>query len=196
MMISIGEAAEIIGVSISTLRRWEKEEQFLPSIRTLGGYRRYSLIDIQKKIFAEKESLDTRKTVCYARVSSYDQKNDLKRQIKKLEKYCNKNNFEYTVIKDLGSGMNYKKRGLSKLIEMICKKRVKKLILTNKDRLLRFGSELLFSLCRLFNVEVVILNEVKNKTFEEELVGDVIEIMTVFTSKIYGKRSHLNKKVV
>lgn len=194
MLISIGEASSLIGVSVSTLRRWEKEGNFIPVSRTIGKHRRYSLSEIKKVFFNIDDSDSQRETLCYARVSSHDQKKDLETQVKKLSSYCKQEGVKYEVIKDLGSGMNYKKRGLRKLIEKICFKKVDRLILTNKDRLLRFGSELLFSLCHLFGTQIVVLNETKKKTFEEELVGDVIEIMTVFTSKVYGKRSHLNLK--
>lgn len=194
MLVSIGEASSLIGVSVSTLRRWEKEGNFFPISRTIGGHRRYSLEEIQKTFFDIENTDNQRENICYARVSSHDQKKDLATQVKRLTSYCEQENIDYDVIKDLGSGLNYNKRGLKKLVEKICARQVDKVILTNKDRLLRFGSELLFSLCQLFGTEVIILNETKKKSFEEELVGDVIEIMTVFTSKIYGKRSHLNKK--
>lgn len=108
--------------------------------------------------------------------------------------HCEAQGWEHEVISDLGSGINYKKKGLNKLITLICKNKVQRLVLTHRDRLLRFGSPLLFKLCEFFGAEVIILEEKSDKTFEQELVADVIEIMTVFTAKMHGKRSHRNKQ--
>jgi predicted site-specific integrase-resolvase len=129
-------------------------------------------------------------------VSTHEQKPDLERQTKVLEKYSTDNqliNIEY--INDIGSGLNYKKKGLNKLIKLILNNEVDKLIITHKDRLLRFGSDLLISIANQFNVETVILNN-ETKTFEQELSSDVLEIITVFSAKLYGSRSHKNKKLI
>jgi predicted site-specific integrase-resolvase len=196
MYVSIGQASQIIGVSISTLRRWEVEKSFIPDFRTKGGHRRYKLATIYSEIINEAEIKNTtRKTIAYSRVSSSDQKLDLLRQSKRLEKHCQLKCWDYELISDLGSGLNYKKKGLNKLINLICTNQVSRLVLTHKDRLLRFGSPLLFKLCGFFNTEVVILEESKELSFEQELVTDVIELMTVFTARMHGKRSHKNKKV-
>lgn len=197
MYLSIGQAAELLGISISTLRRWEKEGYFCASYRTKGGHRRYSLKEIQTELLETEPSdcvEEQRKTYGYSRVSSSDQKLDLKRQTKRLENYCKSRKWDFEIISDLGSGINYKKKGLNRLIKLICQGKVSRLVLTHKDRLLRFGSPLLFKLCEFNNCEVVILEKQLNKSFEQELVADVIEIMTVFTAKMYGKRSHRNRK--
>ena len=139
-----------------------------------------------------EKSEEKRISIGYARVSSHDQKEDLERQAKVLEKRCQEEN-DYEIIKDLGSGLNFKKKGLKKLIHLIINSRLDKIFITHKDRLLRFGSELIISIAKQFGTEVVILNQ-KVKTFEEELSGDVLEIITVFSAKMYGKRSHKNKE--
>ena len=193
MYLSIGETAKIVGISVSTLRRWEKEEKFIPCCRTLGGHRRYSLEKIKRDLLG-KISLITRKVVAYARVSSNDQKEDLKRQEQRLQQYCNEQGYSCELISDLGSGINYKKKGLNKLIKSICSREVSELVLTHKDRLLRFGSQLLFQLCKFFGTKVILLDDEKEQSFEQQLVTDVIEIMTVFTAKMYGKRAHKNKQ--
>lgn len=196
MFISIGEAAKVIGVAVSTMQRWEADGKFLPDFRTCGGHRRYSLSRIKSKFFNENSSHDspeTKKTYAYARVSSHDQKLDLKRQENRLAAYCQKQDWDFEVISDLGSGINYKKKGLNRLFKLMCKGKISRLVLTHKDRLLRFGSPLLFKLCQYFGVEVVILEQQLAHDFEKELVADVIEIMTVFTAKMYGKRSHQNR---
>jgi predicted site-specific integrase-resolvase len=196
MYLSIGQAAEVIGVSVSTLRRWEKEKFFSAKFRTKGGHRRYCLKEIRLNLLnvSLDDFKDERKTYIYARVSSSDQKLDLKRQEKRLENYCKVQDWDFELISDLGSGINYKKKGLNKLIKLICEGKVSRLVLTHKDRLLRFGSPLLFKLCDFFGCEVKVLENQLNSSFEQELVADVIEIMTVFTAKMYGKRSHRNRK--
>lgn len=198
MFIGIGEAASVIGVAISTLRRWELEKKFVADFRTCGGHRRYSLARIQGSFFkqaieATSTTLINKKTYAYARVSSHDQKLDLKRQENRLALHCQNNNWEFEVISDLGSGINYQKKGLNKLLKLMVTGSISRLVLTHKDRLLRFGSPLLFKLCEYFGVEVVVLEQQLANDLEKELVADVIEIMTVFTAKMYGKRSHQNK---
>ena len=94
----------------------------------------------------------------------------------------------------MGSGLNYKKRGLNKLIHMILSRQIKTLVLNYKDRLLRFGSEIIFNLCRFFNVEVVILNDAQQVNFEQEFAKDVLEVLTVFSAKLYGSRSRIHHK--
>ena len=100
------------------------------------------------------------------------------------------------MISDLGSGMNYHKKGLRKLMDGILQGQVGRLIVTHKDRLLRFGAELVFSLCEAKGVEVVILNQGKDSSFEEDLAQDVLEIITVFSARLYGSRSRKNQKMI
>lgn len=188
-MISIKEASKLMGVTQKTLRLWEKEGK-ITSKRTEGGHRRYEISDLLKS----KSSGVV--TICYARVSSRDQKDDLKRQEIVLESYCASKGFVFEVISDLGSGLNYNKKGLSRLIKLICSGEVERLVLTHKDRLLRFGSELVFSLCEHFGVEIVIINKSEDSSFEEDLAKDVMDIVMVFSARMYGSRSHKNKKIV
>jgi len=116
------------------------------------------------------------------------------RQEKRLVEYCKKEGMPYVSIQDLGSGINDKKKGLNILIKAIIEKKVSTLIITHQDRLLRFGSPLLYKLCAHFNTKVIVLDAPKESTFEQTLATDVIEIMTVFTAKLYGKRSHQNRQ--
>ncbi len=193
-LVSIGEASRILGVSISTLRRWEKEGKIKPDTRTRGGQRRYKLSSILTQV---EGNTDSRITIAYARVSSYDQKEDLERQKKVLEMYCATKGWDFEIISDLGSGINYNKKGLKKLINLILNDKVNRLVITHKDMLLRFGAELIFALCEAKEVEVVIINKGENvSSFEEELAKDVLEIITVFSARLYGKRSNKNKKLI
>ena len=194
-LISISKAAKILGVSEITLRRWDKEGR-LPSIKTKGGHRRYDLSKIRPETVHKFDFADNRKTIAYARVSSHDQKYDLERQKQVLELFCSKNGWTFDIISDLGSGMNYHKKGLKKLLNAILDDGIGRLVLTHKDRLLRFGAELVFAICEAKGVEVVIINKGEDTTFEEDLATDVLEIITVFSARLYGSRSKKNKKLL
>jgi putative resolvase len=173
--ISINEAAKVLGVHTDTLRRWEESGKIKPE-RTVGGHRRYDLAEL---IGVEN---DSGLTICYARVSSRPQKKDLETQAAVLSAYCQRMAWKYETIKDIGSGINYNKKGLTRLIELITTNQVKRLVLTHKDRLLRFGAEIIFALCSQFAVEVVILNRPTDSSPEQDLVQDVLEIITQYGS--------------
>ena len=123
-----------------------------------------------------------RRTVAYARVSSHDQKNDLERQKQVLELYCARQGWTFTVVADLGSGMNYRQKGLKRLLNDVMEGRIGRLVITHKDRLLRLGAELVFAICEAKQVAVVILNQGEDTSFEEDLAKDVLEISTVFSA--------------
>ena len=110
--------------------------------------------------------------------------------------FCSAHGWQFEVISDLGSGMNYHKKGLRKLLEAILSGQIGRLVITHKDRLLRFGAELVFSICEARNVEVLIMNQGEDTTFEEDLAKDVLEIVTVFSARLYGSRSHKNKRMI
>lgn len=192
--VGIGEAAAALGVSISTLRRWEAEGRLVAE-HTPGGHRRYDLAKLRPEQFRAASEM-ARKTVAYARVSSHDQKDDLDRQKQVLELYCARQGWTFEVVSDLGSGMNYHKKGLKKLLGAIIDGSVGRLVIAHKDRLLRFGADLVFAICEAKNVEVVILNQGEDTTFEEDLAKDVLEIITVFSARLYGSRSHKNQKLL
>ena len=192
-LYSIGEAAKYLGVSVSTLRRWEIDGKLVPE-RTQGQQRRYPISLLAPNL--TKVSSQNRLTLAYARVSSYDQKSDLERQKKLLEMYCASKGWSFEIVSDLGSGMNYNKKGLKRLINSILMGEIGRLVITHKDRLLRFGAELIFSICEMKNVEVIIVNQGDEPTFEEELAKDVLEIITVFSARLYGSRSNKNKKII
>ena len=193
-LLSISEAAKVLGVSKSTLRRWEREGRLLPDERTEGGQRRYKLSSIRPQM--NPVSSIERKTIAYARVSSHDQKADLERQKQVLELYCSSQGWLFEILSDLGSGINYNKKNLKALIQSIIDNEVGRLVLTHKDRLLRFGAELIFSICEVRQVEVVIINQGEDSTFEEDLAKDVLEIITVFSARLYGSRSRNNQKLI
>ena len=187
--VKIGEAAKLVGVNPQTLRRWEEGGIIQPAKRTPKGTRLYSL---QELLGVNDLSYPT---IAYARVLSSDQKEDLERQHAVLEAFCNKNGWQTEIIRDLGSGMNYNKQGLRRLLELMVRGQMSRLVITHKDRLLRFGAEIIFRLCELKGIEVVIINKGEQPSFEEELTRDVMETMTLFCAKLYGRRSHKSKKM-
>lgn len=189
-LVKIGEASKILGTTNGTLRKWEKSGELLPARKTKGGTRYY---DIAELMGIGNQDFPT---VGYVRVSSHDQKADFVRQYTMVEGYCAAKGWRTEIIKDLGSGMNYKKKGLNRLLLMILRKQMKRLVLTHKDRLLRFGSELVFALCAHQGIEIVLIHKGEQPTFEEELAQDVLEIITVFSARLYGSRSHKNKKLI
>ena len=157
-LIRIGTAARLLGVTPQTLRKWEDTGYLVPVRKSPGGTRYYSA----NQLLGQKS--DDLPTICYARVSSHDQKADLDRQHALLESYCAAQGWSSLVIRDrwcrdLGSGMNYRKKGLHQLLELILERRMQRLVLTHKDRLLRFGAELVFTLCELRGIEVVVIHQ-------------------------------------
>ncbi len=194
--LSIGEAAKELGVSVDTIRRWADAEK-IKSVRAPSGHRRFYLADIKRLTPRELKQSDERITINYARVSSHDQKQDLIRQAQVLEAFSAANGWQFETIQDLGSGLNYNKKGLQKLLKRMMRGDVGRLVLTHKDRLLRFGAELVFAMCEEFETEVVIVNKSHEETtFEQELVQDMIELITVFSARLYGSRSKKNKKLI
>ncbi|PNK14280.1 IS607 family transposase, partial [Cylindrospermopsis raciborskii S05] len=196
MTISIGDTAKELGVSVKTVRRWADSGK-LRFERSPSGHRRFYLADIKRITPRDFKQLEDRVTINYARVSSSDPKEDLTRQIQVLEAFSGANGWQFETIYDLGSGLNYNKKGLQKLLKRIMQGDVGRLVLTHKDKLLRFGSELVFAMCEEYETEVVIINKsTEETTFEQELVTDMIELITVFSARLYGSRSRKNKKLL
>ena len=189
-LVKIGKAAETLGVSVQTLHKWEASGELVPDRKSAGGTRYYDLGKLLK--LGDEDA----PTIGYARVSSHDQRADLVRQAEILEAFCAAKGWRFEIIQDLGSGLNYRKKGLNQLLEMILRRKMRRLVITHKDRLLRFGSELIFAMCEMQNIEIVIINKGEQPTFEEELAKDVIEIITVFSARLYGSRSNKNKKIL
>ena len=194
MKVNIGKVAEEIGVTIHTIRRWEREGK-IKSERTEGGHRRYDLEQVISYVNS-KNNKPEKIAVGYARVSTAKKKDDLERQKQLLELYCAAKGYKYKIIEDIGSGLNYEKKGLKELIAMMEHNQMSHLVLNYKDRLLRFGSEIIFEMCRLRGIEIVILNEDEQKKHQEEVVEDVLSVITDFSAKLYGSESHRNKEIV
>ncbi len=111
-----------------------------------------------------------------------------------LALHCARPGWTFEVIADLGSGMNYHKKGPKQLLDALIEGTVGRLVITHKDRLLRFGAQLVFALCAARNVEAVILSQGEDTAFEEDPAQDVLEIIMVFSARLYGSRSRKNQK--
>ena len=193
--LSTKQVCQLVGISLSSFYRYCKSGLIKPDFFTPGGHRRFSSSHIRQVFSISLNSSSL--IVAYSRVSTHDQKNDILAQEIKLSEFAKNlpyfNQHNFLSISDLGSGLNYKKKGLKNLLSLIFNRRVHTLILNHKDRLLRFGSEIIFYLCDFLKIKVIIVEHVADKSFEETLSADVIELMTVFCAKLYGKRSHKNK---
>lgn len=193
---SIGEFAKLIGKTEQTLRNWDKNNTLKPHHVIESGYRYYSQEQLNH-FFGLKNSKEqqNRRIIGYCRVSSNKQKDDLERQIENVKTYMIARGYQFDIINDIGSGINYNKKGLNQLIELISSSQVEKIVILYKDRLLRFGFELIENLCSQFNTTIEIIDNTE-KTEEQELVEDLIQIVTVFSCRLQGKRANKAKKMI
>ena len=186
--------SQMLGVSAQTLRNWDKEGKLKPSYVKSNGYRYYSE-DLILSYTQERKTKKNLNVIGYARVSSKKQSDDLERQVNNINQYLSSSYDAFDIITDIGSGINYKKPGLIKLIEKINKKEVDLIVVLYKDRLVRFGFELIEYFAALNNVKISVLDKV-DKNQDEELVEDLVQIVTVFSCKIQGKRKGNTKQML
>ena len=192
---SIGEFAKLIGKTEQTLRNWDKNNTLKPHHIAPTGYRYYSQEQLNH-FFGLKNTLQlNRKVIGYCRVSSHKQKDDLIRQEENVKTYMLAKGYQFEIITDIGSGINYNKKGLNHLIDLITNSEVDKVVVLYKDRLLRFGFELLENLCNKFGTTIEIIDST-DKTEEQELVEDLVQIITVFSCRLQGTRAHKAKKMI
>lgn len=187
-MLSIGKFAKSLGVSIQTLRNWDKEGKLKPTYVTENGYRYYSEDLLNKFRNIKNVNKIKKKNILYARVSTKNQKEDLNRQVDNLKQYAYSKGYSFEIITDIGSGINYKKEGLLKMINLVECGEVDRIIVLYKDRLIRFGYDLIEYICKLNDTKIEIVD---NSTIskEQELTEDLIQIITVFANRLYGARS-------
>ena len=184
------EASKLLGVTVRTIQRWDKEGK-IRCVRTVGGKRRVPESEI-KRILGIQEK---RKIIGYARVSSHTQKDDLERQMELIKNYAKEKGWEIEILQDIGSGLKEDRRNFLKLLKMVMRKEVSKVIIAYPDRLTRFGFKTLEEFFKSYGTEIVVINK-EEKTPQEELVEDLITIISYFAGKLYGMRSHKYRKVV
>ena len=192
MYLSINKVAKQLNKSAQTLRNWEKTGELIPAYKTKSGYRYYTEEQINKLLGVEEKE---RVTIGYCRVSSRKQQDDLERQIENMRNYLCAKGYKFEIITDIGSGINYNKVGLNILIDKVIKGEVDKVVVLHKDRLLRFGFELVENLCKKYDTTIEIVDSTP-KAEEQELVEDLVQIITVFSCKLQGKRANKMKKVI
>jgi putative resolvase len=155
---SIGEFAELIGKTPQALRDWYKKGSFLPQHITDGGTRYYSQEQLNHFLGIKGINTRTKKVIGYCRVSFHKQKDDIERQIENVKTYMIARGYQFDVITDIGSGINYNKKGLNQLIDMITDSEVEKVVILYKDRLLRFGFEIIENLCNKYGTTIEIID--------------------------------------
>lgn len=191
-LMSIGKFAKKVGINVATLRRMEASGEFKPHYVSSGGTRYYSTE--QLKFFGNTQKKE-KLVIGYCRVSTQSQKDDLENQINNVKAYMIAKGYQFEIITDIGSGINYKKKGLKQLIDKINNQEIGKVVILYKDRLIRFGYELIEYLCEINNVELEVIDH-SEKSKEEELTDDLIQIITVFANRLYGQRSKKTKRLI
>ena len=192
---SIGQFAEAIGKTTKTLRNWDKAGILKPARVEKSGYRYYSQEQLNHFLGLKPEKQKQKKIIGYCRVSSPKQKDDLERQMEYVKMYMCAKGYSFEMITDIGSGINYNKKGLNQMLDMVTNSEVEKIVILYKDRLIRFGYELIENLCHKFGTTIEIIDNTE-KPEQQELVEDLIQIITVFSCRLQGKRANKAKKMI
>lgn len=191
---AVGETAQKIGVTTQTLRDWDKTGKLKPHHVAESGFRYYSQEQINQ-IIGKRGGIVEKKVIGYCRVNSPKQKDDLERQIDNVKTYLIAQGQPFEIISDIGSGINYNKKGLQELIQLITTNQVSKVVVLYKDRLLRFGYELIEYIASLYDCEIEIIDNTE-KTEQQELVEDLVQIITVFSCRLQGKRAKNTREMI
>lgn len=191
-LISIGKFAKKVGLTTASLRRMHQSGECIPYHITKGGTRYYSLDQLKDFSTADKKE---KLVIGYCRVSTSSQKDDLEIQINNVKSYMYAKGYNFEIISDIGSGINYKKKGLQELLDKINDQKISKIVILYKDRLIGFGFELIEYLCRINNIEIEIIDNTEQSK-EQELSDDLIQIITVFANRLYGQRSKKTKQLI
>lgn len=198
-LLTLKETETLLNVSKSTLQRWDKSSK-LKALRTKGGHRRYKESEILKLIGIEETDVkDEQNSVIvatYARCSTSDQKQhgDIDRQSERLVEYSVKRKYKVEhIIKDVGSGLNDKRKGFVKLCNLVINKKINKIIIEHKDRLTRFQYNLIEMFFNSYGVEIELVDK-KEYTEQEELVNDMMMLIASFSGRLYSARAKENAK--
>lgn len=190
-LYTLKEAKRLLGVTTRTIQRWDKEGK-IRVVRTIGGRRRIPESEIKRILGLKEEGV----IVGYARVSSATQKDDLERQKQLIHSYAKGKGYgEIKILSDVGSGLNENRKGFLNLLEMVTERKISKVIIAYEDRLTRFGFETLRKMFQAFGTAIEVING-EEKSSQEELVEDLIAIVSHFAGKLYGMRSHKYMEVV
>jgi DNA binding domain, excisionase family len=194
VLMSIGKFAKELGVTPEHVRTMHRTGEVIPARISEKGTRYYSeeqLRDLKNSQTPQRDE----KVVAYCRVSTKSQKDELEKQVENVKSYMYAKGYSFEVITDIGSGINYKNKGLQELISLISSNQITKVVVLYKDRLVQFGFELIQLLCDLHDVKIEIIDN-SERINEEELTDDLIEIITVFANRLYGSRSKKTKTLI
>ena len=196
-LLNMKEAMNYLNVSKVTLQRWDNSGK-LKAVRTAGGHRRFKLCDLEKLAGTETEEIDNRDVIAatYARCSTSDQKQhgDIDRQSQRLSEYCAKKRYKVEhIIKDMGSGINDKRKGFVKLCKLVTEQKINKVVIEHKDRLTRFQYNLIEFFFHSYGVDIE-LTDKKEYTEQEELVNDMMMLIASFSGRLYSARARENNK--
>jgi DNA binding domain, excisionase family len=194
VLMSIGKFAKELGVTPEHVRTMHRTGEVIPARISEKGTRYYSdeqLRELKNNLSSQREE----KVVAYCRVSTKSQKDDLEKQVENVKSYMYAKGYSFEVITDIGSGINYKNKGLQQLISLIDSNQVTKLVILYKDRLVRFGFELIQLLCDLHDVKIEIIDN-SERSKEEELTSDLIQVVTMFANRLYGSKSKKTKTLI
>lgn len=191
-LMSIGKFAKKVGVNVATLRRMDASGDLKPYHVSKGGTRYYSTE--QLKYFGDTQQ-KAKLVAGYCRVSTPSQKDELENQVNNVKTYMIAKGYSFEMITDIGSGIDYKRQGLKKLIDKINNQEISKIVILYKDRLVGFGYELIEYLCFINNIEIEIIDHTETSK-EKELTDDLIQIITVFANRLYGRRSKKTKRLI
>lgn len=194
-LLSIGKFAKQSGISQSTLRKMHKSGKLVPSYISSAGTRYYTEEQLQSLMRKGKGDVLAKPAIGYCRVSTPSQKDDLQTQVDNVRTYMCAKGYQFEIIEDVGSGINYTKSGLQTLIRKINNKEISKVVVLYNDRLVCFGFELIEYLCALNDVELEIIDNT-TQSKEQELSDDLIQIVTVFANRLYGQRSKRTKQLI
>lgn len=184
--------AKLISVTPQTLRNWDKNGKLKPHHKTEHGLRYYT--QTQANTILNKTNNSQKLHISYARISTSKQKTSLQNQTKRLQTYQEAKGRQHTLITDTGSGLNYKKPGLLKIIDLVLDNQVETITVTHKDRLLRFGTPLLEYIFQKHNTTIEYL-ENPLQDDKEQIANDILEVLTVYSAKLHGKRAAKAKEL-
>ena len=184
---NVRQFANLIGMSVSTLQRWDRQGRLKPQ-RTPGNRRLYT--DEHLALVGRASRLNGRITAAYARVSSQAQKPDLDNQIRVLEQFCAANGWAVDEwVKEVGGGLNFRRQHFLRILDAVVLGRVERLIVAHRDRLCRFGFEMIEHLCRTHDCDLVVMNQ-ESLSPEQEMVQDMLSIVHCFSARLYGLRNY------
>ena len=195
MFISIREAVDITGLCNQTLRKLADQNK-IKTYKTLSGQRKFDKRSLQEmcntSVFVSKNEKNTKQNFIYTRVSSKKQLDDLSRQIEFIRTKNTEYNL-YTIISDVGSGINFKRKGLSTILDSCMQQNIGNIVIAHRDRLSRFGFDLINIIVQKSGGKIIVIDDERNKSTEQELSEDLLSIVHIYSCRQMGKKKYKNK---